>query len=1621
MLSAFLLLVVMQAHCQMVTYDKGEITKNNITYKLYYCPWFPLYYAYISSIETTYSSLNIPGRVKDNAAQEYVVAGFAQDFSGNAQNLESIHANECEVESTWEWSADEVKVIPTVQGDFSGMPKLKSFEFKEKMWKLNANTTFPNKLTIFVGEDNCASVWKSSGQVDKAYLTTNSESGDLRYYNDYIVGGFSKYPSKNVVIPATVTQLGANSHYVDFQTGSDDIETLEVEGNVSVLHVDLTPHSKLREINFDGNVNFDFSTLSTKDLRTLIFKGTVTNIDTTFHKASNLSSVYFYGDLPGIDSRTFESSPSVILYVNKSEEEIEDLGYYWSKYDVRPIHISPENIVVGHFMKWKNSYTAEQIEDVARLRIFGKQDATDMTALKTMCDGTSASLRTLDLRELTLDEGLQLSLAGYSTLDTLYLPQSGVTLASGCFNGCKSDLVVEATSATPIATSGDDTFGAGGSDVSGMTLIVPTGSYRTYSTTVPWSYFGTIDSNGESSVSPHWHSYIHRSTEPGSFATALQSLSDAEQTALKSLTITGLVNSADLREIRRLCGVPFSWSGTSPTASGYNVHYLDMSEATFVEDNNPYMQKTSGSDSSTGYTINADREALYAFAYLSQLDTLWLPSSASIYEWALYQSNANMVVYTKRNEGAFKRPMGTEAASRTLVVPKGRTEYYSQYGFGTVVDGGYDGVGALTEPAPENLTLNICRGSADAVVSLKYNQTVSGETQEQTLVVPAGYSTWQVARSDAAPEGQVPYLSLLVQTARDVNVYCNGENITNNATKTIVEGGTLYEFSYFQLGFLVANTYKADIDIQFADAVITDVHTVRATSNSVDPRGIHVYAFDKDSDGRPTGSGQEYDTFGSIPVDKYVQVHFYMNKGNPYESNPTLTVNGGSATLTEIFDYTYSGNTYYRYDIPDLSVYPIWNLELTVKRWGEPRTDVVTHYVTMSDESGQAQATYSYNDAEGNVVSNPISPLYGSTFEMPKVTMDANAFVELQVRVPEGYKLHVYGSQYEQWPQSTDSLEEDGTQLVNYTFRQTTYDYRMVNQSFRIEVTESDPTVDWNVTLLGQVMVNMEFLTESETALDGSLEILQSGTVKANAKAKKLSLWVNYQGDYGDYGYDEFWDTKEVVVKADGQDLSGYLVQNDGGYALQEGYIPVDVKNVTNWIIGIKDKNSQTITWSLQAKGEVPEGASAVLALGDMQVAVSSEQPVDNQTVNGLSDGNYGMGGTVQVPAGYSFKLLFDGEDIMSEFAYDEETSLWTIDVPAADAARFNEDACLVIEFTKKPTEIIEFADANVKTICVENWDTDGDGELSKAEAAAVTTLKKDNGDGTFGDPVFKGNTEITSFDELQYFTGLTEIEEQAFRYCEKLTSVIVPRNVKVIQTEGFFHCRNLSVELPEGLTRIGIQAFGSCFYMKEIRLPESLERIERGGLESCFTIKTLYIPKNVNFINFSNGALGSMSGLISITVDPENTTYDSRNGCNAIIEKANNMLRAGCRNTKIPEGVTTIYGFLNQSFLASIEIPASVTSISSSTFKSCQRLTSVVSHIEEPFSFGTDAFRGISSECVLTVPYGTRDAYIAAGWTEDIFKGGIVEAPSKFDVNEDGHVSIADVTKLVNVILGKE
>ena len=164
--------------------------------------------------------------------------------------------------------------------------------------------------------------------------------------------------------------------------------------------------------------------------------------------------------------------------------------------------------------------------------------------------------------------------------------------------------------------------------------------------------------------------------------------------------------------------------------------------------------------------------------------------------------------------------------------------------------------------------------------------------------------------------------------------------------------------------------------------------------------------------------------------------------------------------------------------------------------------------------------------------------------------------------------------------------------------------------------------------------------------------------------------------------------------------------------------------------------------------------------------------------------------------------------------------------------------------------DIIRFLDNNVKIRCVMNWDTDGDNELSKAEAAKVTSL----------DDVFRECDAIVAFDELKYFTGLTEIETEAFNAAVNLNKITLPESIKSIGERAFAYCYRLKqLTIPEGVTKIGYGAFAGCRSLKSITIPGSVKDIQltyeeyyddgefdiyyANPFEDCRSLEAIYSP----------------------------------------------------------------------------------------------------------------------------------------------------------------------------------
>lgn len=122
----------------------------------------------------------------------------------------------------------------------------------------------------------------------------------------------------------------------------------------------------------------------------------------------------------------------------------------------------------------------------------------------------------------------------------------------------------------------------------------------------------------------------------------------------------------------------------------------------------------------------------------------------------------------------------------------------------------------------------------------------------------------------------------------------------------------------------------------------------------------------------------------------------------------------------------------------------------------------------------------------------------------------------------------------------------------------------------------------------------------------------------------------------------------------------------------------------------------------------------------------------------------------------------------------------------------------------------------------------------------------------------------------------------------------------------------------------------------KSIEIENGIDSIGNFALSRGPIEGTLFIPASVKYIG--KGVLDNCIYLEEVVVDAGNPCYDSREGCNAIIETATNTLIAGCCNSKIPQGITKIdeYAFSGHFRLGSIDIPESVTYIGDYAFHYC-------------------------------------------------------------------------------------
>jgi len=285
---------------------------------------------------------------------------------------------------------------------------------------------------------------------------------------------------------------------------------------------------------------------------------------------------------------------------------------------------------------------------------------------------------------------------------------------------------------------------------------------------------------------------------------------------------------------------------------------------------------------------------------------------------------------------------------------------------------------------------------------------------------------------------------------------------------------------------------------------------------------------------------------------------------------------------------------------------------------------------------------------------------------------------------------------------------------------------------------------------------------------------------------------------------------------------------------------------------------------------------------------------------------------------------------------------------------------------------VIQFEDALVKAICITNWDTDGDGELSYEEAAAVTTIGTEfNGKGIF------------AFDELQYFTGMTSIPSSAFSDCSELLSIKLPDNIISINDTAFARCQSLrEIHIPASIESIGTRVFYYCQSLREIHIPANTESIGNGAFESCTKLTTVTFGKESklrtiagsygNSSSYCYGTFMSCQNLSAIEIPASVETIEAAafHNCKSLatvtFEKKSRLRTIGGGYVSASK---SHYGaFSNCTVLTDIEIPASVETIETAAFMGCSSLQTVT--FEKGSRLRTIAGQGLSTG-TISVTHG--------------------------------------------------
>lgn len=237
---------------------------------------------------------------------------------------------------------------------------------------------------------------------------------------------------------------------------------------------------------------------------------------------------------------------------------------------------------------------------------------------------------------------------------------------------------------------------------------------------------------------------------------------------------------------------------------------------------------------------------------------------------------------------------------------------------------------------------------------------------------------------------------------------------------------------------------------------------------------------------------------------------------------------------------------------------------------------------------------------------------------------------------------------------------------------------------------------------------------------------------------------------------------------------------------------------------------------------------------------------------------------------------------------------------------------CEVTVIPVGPAEYIHYYREGICTVCgfskptMDGGTIDDEGVLTKYTGSEPNVVIPEGVRKIAGN-AFYNNTSLTSVtipDSVKSI-GNNNDENGAFEGCTRLASVTIPASVESIGVGVFEGCTNLktvtykgtlaewcamnndaycmlyaetvtmsdvtdlktmsTLEIPDGVTNVGIYAFYGCGSLTSVRIPNGVTHIKNGAFRSCTNFDSITIPDSVTEI--SGGAFRECTRLKSVTI----------------------------------------------------------------------------------------------------------------------------------------------------------